>query len=78
MSGAGGGNAAKPVETPLTIIQLKNSSALDLVSVIERVFKNGVTATAESRTNTLILRGEERVLTEVKALIEKLEKAERP
>lgn len=72
---------AKPVEpTPanpaarrLTVVPLKNAEAAAAAELLEKVFKGAATVTPDPRTNALIIRADEEALTEVKALIERLD-----
>lgn len=65
---------AAPAQT-LVIIPVKHGLATELSAVLERVFKGNVTITAESRTNSLIIRAHEGTQAEVKSLVEKLDAA---
>ena len=61
-------------EKPLTVIALKHASAPDLGVVLEKVFSRAALAiTADSRTNSLIIRADDATMKDVKALIEKLD-----
>ena len=77
--GGGGGYRAIPPpapspEKPLTVIALKHASAPDLGVVLEKVFSRAALAiTADSRTNSLIIRADDATMKDVKALIEKLD-----
>ena len=59
---------------PLTVITLKHAHAEEMVAVLRQVFAaQGLEATADERTNQLILRADVKMAAEVEALIEKLD-----
>jgi RNA polymerase sigma factor (sigma-70 family) len=68
---------AAPAQT-LVIIPVKNGIATELSAVLERVFKGSATISAESRTNSLIIRANEATHSEVKSLVDKLDTAAKP
>ena len=63
---------------PLTVLALKSASAVELAEVLEKVFRTGVTITAEPRTNSLIISTDEKTLEDVKALVERLDEPNKP
>ncbi len=75
-SGAGppgpGGQPAGNAGHPLTILKLKDASALELTILIERLFPS-LTVAVDPRSNALILRADEATLKAVKVLIEQLD-----
>ena len=70
---AGGLEAAAPAATQLVTFQLRNAAAADLATVLEKLFPKNLTIAAEPRTNSLILSGNNQMIDEAKALIEKLD-----
>jgi len=73
LSGPSTGGVPAPAATPLTIVALKNATAAEMSEVLQKVFRNGVHVTADPRTNSLIIRADEKSLEDVKALIQKLD-----
>ena len=66
-----GPGGARPA-TMINVFSLKNANAADLVAVLTKLYPN-TEMTADPRTNTLIVRGNETTLDELKALISRLD-----
>jgi type II secretory pathway component GspD/PulD (secretin) len=59
---------------PITVLNLKQARAADLASTLQQVFTTeGVQVTASDRTNSLIIRADDKSLQDVKKLIEQLD-----
>ncbi|MBM3983776.1 MAG: hypothetical protein FJ304_26620, partial [Planctomycetes bacterium] len=75
--GPGGGTAPpapKPPAGNLTIFELRNAAAEDIATVLKKVFP-AAEVTAVPRSNQLIVRADGATLTELKALLDKLDVA---
>ncbi len=70
----GMGPAAKP-EAVFNVFVLKQANADEMVKVLQKLFPNG-TMTADPRTNSIILRGDEKTLDDVRMLITRLDSLE--
>ncbi|HEY3788926.1 MAG TPA: sigma-70 family RNA polymerase sigma factor [Urbifossiella sp.] len=84
VGGYGGGKYTRPsgnvpsANSALTVMILKNAKASELATVLEKVFPGDVSASAEPRTNSLIIRANEKTLHEVKSLIDQLDVPGKP
>ena len=76
LGGGAGGPApdAKP-ETYLNVIVLKQAKAEEMVTVLQKLFPNG-TMTADPRTNSIVIRGDLKMMDDVRVLIARLEALE--
>jgi RNA polymerase sigma factor (sigma-70 family) len=75
MSGPGGAGATGP--TSLNVMTLKHGIAADTATLLQRLFPGGEFV-ADLRTNSVIIRGDEKTLEEVRLLVTKLETIETP
>lgn len=74
------GTSAAPAQPPgvprtLNVIALKNADAAKLRPIVETIFgRQGVTAVADSRTNSLVVAADADTLKEVNKLVSELDK----
>ena len=76
MGGPGKGPAAGPQGAgfPLTILKAKYARADQLAGTLQMVYHGeGLTVTTDDRTNSLILRADDKTVAEVKKLLEVLD-----
>ena len=66
-----GPGGPKP-EAVFNVFVLKQAKSEEMVTVLQKLFPNG-TLTADPRTNSIILRGDEKTVEELKALLDKLD-----
>jgi hypothetical protein len=74
MGSRGGADAGGLQARQVNVITLKNAAALDMAELLKRVFADeGLEATPDARTNSLVIRADETTLAAAQALIVRLD-----